>query len=124
MAAFFEPWLVISLAYNASNGRIPVPRDVGPLDEHSPRRSIALQEDVWRTLDNPCCPGPTARHASSDVAAGRAPAHLVIRDGRRVNVYSGEIVPHADVGFSAEFDADLTPTVHPGGLKANLTIPI
>jgi adenine deaminase len=36
-----------------------------------------------------------------DVAAGRAPADLVIRDGRWVNVYSGEIIPHVDVAIAA-----------------------
>jgi len=36
-----------------------------------------------------------------DVAAGRAPADLVIRDGRWVNVYSGEIIPHIDVAIAA-----------------------
>ena len=36
-----------------------------------------------------------------DVAAGRAPADLVIRDGRWVNVYSGEIIPQTDVAIAA-----------------------
>src|SRR6266851_2416828 len=36
-----------------------------------------------------------------DVAAGRTPADLVIRDGRWVNVYSGEIIPHVDVAIAA-----------------------
>ncbi len=36
-----------------------------------------------------------------DVAAGRAPADLVIRDGRWVNVYSGETIPHIDVAIAA-----------------------
>ncbi len=36
-----------------------------------------------------------------DVAAGRAPAELVIRDGRWVNVYSGEIIPNTDVAIAA-----------------------
>ncbi len=36
-----------------------------------------------------------------DVAAGRAFAELVIRDGRWVNVYSGEIIPHTDVAIAA-----------------------
>src|SRR5258706_2007102 len=35
------------------------------------------------------------------VAAGRAPADLVIRDGRWVNVYSGETIPHIDVAIAA-----------------------
>src|SRR5258707_774103 len=35
------------------------------------------------------------------VAAGRTPADLVIRDGRWVNVYSGEIIPHIDVAIAA-----------------------
>ncbi len=36
-----------------------------------------------------------------DVAMGRTPADLVIRNGRWVNVYSGEIVPGTDVAVSA-----------------------
>ncbi|MCB8921038.1 MAG: adenine deaminase [Ardenticatenaceae bacterium] len=32
-----------------------------------------------------------------DVAMGRKPATLVIRDGRWLNVHSGEIIPHTDV---------------------------
>ena len=36
-----------------------------------------------------------------EVAAGRAPADLVIRDGRWVNVYSGEIIPHTDLAIVA-----------------------
>ena len=36
-----------------------------------------------------------------DVAMGRTPADLVIRNGKWVNVYSGEIVPHTDIAISA-----------------------
>lgn len=36
-----------------------------------------------------------------DVAMGRAPADLVIRNGRWVNVYSGEIIPHTDIAVKA-----------------------
>ena len=36
-----------------------------------------------------------------DVAMGRTPADLVIRNGKWVNVYSGEIVPRTDVAISA-----------------------
>ncbi|WP_448953283.1 adenine deaminase [Labrys neptuniae] len=36
-----------------------------------------------------------------DVAMGRTPADLVIRNGRWVNVYSGEIVPGTDIAVSA-----------------------
>ena len=36
-----------------------------------------------------------------DVAAGRAPADLVIRGGRWVNVHSGEILPGTDVAVAA-----------------------
>lgn len=36
-----------------------------------------------------------------DVAMGRTSADLVIRNGKWVNVYSGEIVPHTDVAISA-----------------------
>ncbi|MGB0508036.1 MAG: adenine deaminase [Pikeienuella sp.] len=35
-----------------------------------------------------------------DVAAGRSPADLVIRDGRWVNVYSGEIIPNTDLAIA------------------------
>jgi adenine deaminase len=34
-----------------------------------------------------------------DVAMGRAPADMVIRNGRWVNVHSGEILPHTDVAI-------------------------
>jgi len=37
-----------------------------------------------------------------DVAMGRKPADLVIRDGRWVNVQSGEIIPHTDIAVSGE----------------------
>ncbi|MDH7788673.1 adenine deaminase [Ochrobactrum sp. 19YEA23] len=36
-----------------------------------------------------------------DVAMGRKPADLVIRNGRWVNVYSGEIVPNTDIAVAA-----------------------
>jgi len=36
-----------------------------------------------------------------DVATGRAPAHLVVRNCRLVNVYSGEIIAHTDVAVAA-----------------------
>ncbi|PSJ54273.1 adenine deaminase [Pseudaminobacter soli (ex Li et al. 2025)] len=36
-----------------------------------------------------------------DVAMGRTPADLVIRNGRWVNVYSGEIVPNTDIAVAA-----------------------
>src|SRR5688572_11463763 len=36
-----------------------------------------------------------------DVAMGRAPADLVIRDGRWVNVHSGEIIPGTNVAIAA-----------------------
>jgi len=36
-----------------------------------------------------------------DVAMGRTPADLVIRNGRWVNVYSGEIVPNTDIAVCA-----------------------
>ncbi len=36
-----------------------------------------------------------------DVAMGRTPADLVIRNGRWVNVYSGEIIPHTDIAVKA-----------------------
>ncbi len=36
-----------------------------------------------------------------DVAAGRKPAELVVRNGRWVNVYSGEVIPGVDVAIAA-----------------------
>jgi adenine deaminase len=36
-----------------------------------------------------------------DVATGRAPADLVVRNCRLVNVYSGEIIAHTDVAVAA-----------------------
>ena len=36
-----------------------------------------------------------------DVAAGRAPADLVITDGRWVNVHSGEVIPNTDIAIVA-----------------------
>src|SRR5260370_16644504 len=50
-----------------------------------------------------------------DVAAGRAPADLVIRDGRWVNVYSGEIIPHIDVAIAAGRFALVGNAGHPIG---------
>jgi adenine deaminase len=37
-----------------------------------------------------------------DVAMGRKPADLVIRDGRWVNVQSGEIIPNTDIAITKE----------------------
>ena len=34
-----------------------------------------------------------------DVAMGRRPADLVIRDGRWVCVQSGEVIPHTDIAI-------------------------
>ncbi len=47
-------------------------------------------------------PAPWAAQATSlvDVATGRAPADLVVRNGRWVNVFSGEIIPHTDIAVS------------------------
>ena len=36
-----------------------------------------------------------------DVAMGRKPADLVIRNGKWVNVYSGEIIPGTDIAVKA-----------------------
>ncbi|MGH6805677.1 MAG: adenine deaminase [Ensifer adhaerens] len=36
-----------------------------------------------------------------DVAMGRTPADLMIRNGKWVNVYSGEIIPHTDIAVKA-----------------------
>ncbi|HIE58002.1 MAG TPA: adenine deaminase, partial [Anaerolineales bacterium] len=37
-----------------------------------------------------------------DVAMGRTPADLVIRDGQWVSVQSGEIIPHTDIAIKDE----------------------
>ena len=48
-----------------------------------------------------------------DVAMGRTPADMVIRNGRWVNVHSGEIIPGTDVAIAggrfAAIGADLEP---------------
>jgi len=46
-------------------------------------------------------PWPESVAQLVDVAAGRTPADLVIRDGRWVNVYSGEIIPNTDIAIAA-----------------------
>lgn len=47
-------------------------------------------------------PKPWAEMATElvDVATGRKPADLVVRNGRWVNVYSGEIIPGTDIAIS------------------------
>ncbi|KOF16903.1 adenine deaminase [Ensifer adhaerens] len=53
-----------------------------------------------------------------DVAMGRKPADLVIRNGKWVNVYSGEIIPHTDIavraGRFAYVGADASHTIGEG----------
>ncbi|MBT3389456.1 MAG: adenine deaminase [Chloroflexi bacterium] len=44
-----------------------------------------------------------------DVAMGRTPADIVIRDGRWVSVQSGEIIPHTDIAIADEFIAYVGP---------------
>ncbi|MEL6793707.1 MAG: adenine deaminase, partial [Pseudomonadota bacterium] len=44
---------------------------------------------------------PRAASRLVDVAAGRAPADLVIRNGRWANVHSGEIIPETDIAIAA-----------------------
>ena len=39
-------------------------------------------------------------HLLVDVAMGRKPADLLIRNGQWVNVQSGEILPHTDVAIA------------------------
>ena len=36
-----------------------------------------------------------------DVATGRTPADLVVRNGRWVNVHSGEVIPATDMAIAA-----------------------
>ena len=46
-------------------------------------------------------PQPWAEMATTlvDVATGRTPADLVVRNGRWVNVHSGEIIPGTDIAI-------------------------
>jgi adenine deaminase len=44
-------------------------------------------------------PWPEMSRDLVDVAMGRRPADMVIRNGRWVNVHSGEIIPHTDVAI-------------------------
>lgn len=44
-----------------------------------------------------------------DVAMGRTPADIVIRDGQWVSVQSGEIIPHTDIAIAGEFIAYVGP---------------
>jgi adenine deaminase len=44
---------------------------------------------------------PDAAARLVDVAMGRAPADLIIRNGRWVNVHSGEIIPGTDIAIAA-----------------------
>ncbi|TIU76323.1 MAG: adenine deaminase, partial [Mesorhizobium sp.] len=52
---------------------------------------------------NPTKPKPWTEVATHlvDVAMGRKPADLVIRNGRWVNVHSGEIIPGTDIAIAA-----------------------
>ena len=45
-------------------------------------------------------PGPRWRPLLVDVATGRKPADLVVRNGRWVNVHSGEIIPGTDLAIA------------------------
>ncbi len=42
------------------------------------------------------------RAALVDVAMGRAPADIVVRDGQWLSVQSGEILPHTDIAIKGE----------------------
>ena len=44
---------------------------------------------------------PDAAARLVDVAMGREPADLIIRNGRWVNVHSGEIIPGTDIALAA-----------------------
>ena len=46
-------------------------------------------------------PWPDLALTLINVAAGRAPADMVITNGRWVNVHSGEIIPGTDVAIAA-----------------------
>ncbi|TIR43268.1 MAG: adenine deaminase, partial [Mesorhizobium sp.] len=52
---------------------------------------------------NPTKPKPWTEVATQlvDVAMGRRAADLVIRNGRWVNVHSGEIIPGTDIAIAA-----------------------
>lgn len=43
---------------------------------------------------------PEAAARLVDVAMGRSPTDLVIRNGRWVNVHSGEIIPGTDIAIA------------------------
>jgi adenine deaminase len=49
----------------------------------------------------PFVPRSAATARLVDVAAGRAPADLVIKGGRWVNVHSGEVIPDTDIAIAA-----------------------
>jgi len=48
----------------------------------------------------PLLPWPAVARLLIDVAMGRAPADTVIRNGRWVNVHSGEIIAHTDIAIA------------------------
>ena len=49
----------------------------------------------------PIAPWPETASQLVDVAMGRAPADMLIRNGRWVNVHSGEIIPNTDIAIRA-----------------------
>jgi adenine deaminase len=65
----------------------------------------------------PSAGGPQSRRGLMEVALGRRPAELYVRDGTLVNVYSGEILEDQDVAISQKRIAYVGPTngqVKPG----------
>ncbi len=58
-------------------------------------------------------PWPDVALTLINIAAGRAPADLVITNGRWVNVHSGEIIPGTDVAIAAQRFAYVGPNAKP-----------
>lgn len=58
-------------------------------------------------------PWPDVALTLINVAAGRAPADMVITNGRWVNVHSGEIIPGTDVAIAAQRFAYVGPNAKP-----------
>ena len=58
-------------------------------------------------------PWPEVALTLINVAAGRAPADMVITNGRWVNVHSGEIIPGTDVAIAAQRFAYVGPNAKP-----------
>jgi adenine deaminase len=60
-----------------------------------------MQHPVFEVFSVPLAPWSSSARSLIDVATGRAPADLLVRNGRWVNVHSGEILPGHDVAIIA-----------------------